>query len=326
MARNKEFMQKVLNLFALGVLGLGICLLITVLFSFQVKSTEYAIVTSWGEVSAVYGHKKENGKNIIVDDGGLWYRWPTQNVYKYDNRIHSFKGREGKLEETSTADEKNVIVGMSLTYRIVDPEIFFNTLTDITKAEKQIAADMRSARGEFIGQYKFGELINVDADKIKTDEICQKIKAQLNGKLQNYGLHVYTVSLTDLNIPESITEAVYARMKSDREREANKYINGGEAAATKIIDVAASEAGKKIAIAEAYAQKVRAEGDAEAAKFYKEFEKNPELAAFLKKLEALRKVTSKKTTLILDTSKPPFDLLGEQWDSKTVFPKNINAK
>ncbi len=52
-----------------------------------------------------------------------------------------------------------------------------------------------------------------------------------------------------------------------------------------------------------------AEGDAEAAEFYAEFGKEPELAIFLKKLDAMKKVMDKKTTIIFDTNSAPFDIL-----------------
>ena len=55
--------------------------------------------------------------------------------------------------------------------------------------------------------------------------------------------------------------------------------------------------------------KIRAEGDAEAAKYYAEFKKNPELAEFLRSLEALRQILRTRTTLVLDTDTPPFNLL-----------------
>ena len=55
--------------------------------------------------------------------------------------------------------------------------------------------------------------------------------------------------------------------------------------------------------------RVRAEGDAAAAEFYAVFKEQPELAEFLRKLDALRAVMKGRTTLVFDTSVPPFDLL-----------------
>ena len=64
-----------------------------------------------------------------------------------------------------------------------------------------------------------------------------------------------------------------------------------------------------LAKAEGEAKRIRAEGDKTAAEHYAVFRKNPELAAFLRKLDALRLTLSEKTTLVLDTNTPPYDLL-----------------
>ena len=60
---------------------------------------------------------------------------------------------------------------------------------------------------------------------------------------------------------------------------------------------------------EATAKSIRAEGDAEAAKYYEVFKENPELAVFLRKLDSLRRIMKGRTTLVLDTNAAPFDLL-----------------
>ena len=65
----------------------------------------------------------------------------------------------------------------------------------------------------------------------------------------------------------------------------------------------------KLAEAEAQAKQIKAEGDAKAASYYAVFREEPELAAFLRKLESMRKILPNKTTLILNTNYAPFDLL-----------------
>ena len=61
--------------------------------------------------------------------------------------------------------------------------------------------------------------------------------------------------------------------------------------------------------AEVRAAKLMAEGDAAAAEYYAVFESNPELAVFLRKLDALAASLSEKSTVILGTETAPFDLL-----------------
>jgi membrane protease subunit HflC len=68
------------------------------------------------------------------------------------------------------------------------------------------------------------------------------------------------------------------------------------------------EASDTVAKAQAESKRIRAEGDEQAAKSYAVFQQSPELAAFLRKLDALRLTLSEKTTLVVDTNTPPYDL------------------
>ncbi|HPY89797.1 MAG TPA: hypothetical protein PLT23_03660, partial [Lentisphaeria bacterium] len=74
-----------------------------------------------------------------------------------------------------------------------------------------------------------------------------------------------------------------------------------------------SEADRKaseiLAQAEAESKRIRGEGDEAAAKHYAVFQKNPDLALFLRNLEALKVSLSDRDTLILDTDTPPYTLL-----------------
>jgi regulator of protease activity HflC (stomatin/prohibitin superfamily) len=80
-----------------------------VIFSYQVKSTEVAIVKTLGKIS-------------VQNEAGLHFCWPypIDIIYKFDNRMHCFDGFAGKIEEVSTRDEETVVVGMFTVYRIAD--------------------------------------------------------------------------------------------------------------------------------------------------------------------------------------------------------------
>ena len=302
-------------------LGLAVIVVFClILFTQQIRSTEFAIVTTFGEISQVYGYK--DGK--IVDEGGLKLRWPVpiQRVYTFDNRIRPFIGKEGRLEETLTKDEKNIIVGVSMNYQIIDPEKFYVSYKTIDKGESAINSYLRSKRGEVINQYNFSDLINIDPKKMKTSEICVKIEELMNKYFEEYGVKVSSVGISALNIPQNTTKDVFARMKADRKRVASISLNRGRNESQRIKDDALNY--KKIVVARAKAEalKIRAEGDAKAATYYKVFNKEPKLAAFLRKLEALRNVTKSKTTLILDTNSAPFDILN--YDSFNDVKKTDN--
>jgi len=273
-------------------------ILLVAVFSFQLAQTHSAVVTTFG-------------RPALVTDPGLHFRWPFpfQKVYRFDHRVRCFAGGEGKLEETMTGDGHNLLVGIYVNFRIKDAKTFFVTLENLTKAENQLNSWMRGAKNAAFGRYRFNQIINTDPRQMKLGEIEQTIKADLARQASAYGIEVISVGVNTINVPKTISEKVFDRMIAERKRIADKYIAEGNSEARKIRIKADSERTIRLAEAEAKAKKIRAQGDAEAAQYYAEFRQDPELAEFLRKLDALRTVMKGRTTLVVDTATPPFDLL-----------------
>ena len=281
------------------LLGLIVALvLLTAVFSFQVNQTEVAVVTTFGRPE-------------VVSEPGLHFRWPFpfQKVYFFDKRIRCYEGSSGKLEETATSDGHNIIAGIFVNYKITDAKVFFSRLKDVTSAEDLLNTMMRSAKNSAFGQYPFDAIINTDKSKLKLGEIQERIRQSLEKDTADFGITIVGVGINTLGVPKTISEKVFDRMIAERKQFADKSLAEGKSEAKKIRIEAERQKAVTIADAEAEAQKIRAAGDAEAAKFYQVFKEQPELAEFLRKLEALQKVLRGKTTVIFDTNVPPFDLL-----------------
>lgn len=283
---------------------------IFMLFSFQVRTNEYAVVTTFGKITDTI-----DGRS----DAGLHFRWPypIQNKQILRNSIYCFTGSVGKLEETLTKDGKNIIVGIYTMYRIADPVTFVKKVNNgIFGAEELLNSTMVNVKNGVLGEHDFDELINTDTKKMKLEEIQEEMKLAIADiALKSYGLEVTSVGINTINVPEAITEKVFERMKKEREKFAASYRAEGKRNAEITRSNANSARRKKIAEAEADAKEIMARGDAEAAKFYAVFQEQPELAKFLKKLSSLEKVMKSDTTLILDTNAPPFDLLKQNASS-----------
>ena len=281
------------------LLGLIVAaILLVAVFSFQLSQTQYAVVTTLG-------------KPALVTAPGLHFRWPFpfQRVYTFDKRVRCFSGGEGKLEETITRDGHNILVGIYVTFRIDNAEVFFTSLENMTKAESQLNSLMRGAKNAAFGKYDFNQIVNTDPRKMKLNDIQSEILATLRERAKPYGLEIISVGINTINVPKTISEKVFDRMIAERKKESDRIIAEGEMRAEKTKTSADTERAKIIAAAEANALKKRAQADAQAAKFYQVFRENPELAEFLRKLAALRKVMKGRTTLVVDTGTPPFDLL-----------------
>ena len=168
---------------------------------------------------------------------------------------------------------------------------------------------MRGAKSSTFGRFAFDQLINTDPAKMKLDEVSEEILKEIAPQAEKFGIRVSHVGINSLNVPGKITEKIFERMIKEREVKAQVFRSQGEKAARDIRTDAQKKSVQIVAEAEAKAREIRAEGDAEAAKYYAEFKKNPELAEFLRSLEALRQILRTRTTLVLDTDTPPFNLL-----------------
>ena len=281
------------------LLGLAVAaILLVAVFSFQLSETESAVVTTFGRPAQ-------------VSDPGLHFRWPFpfQRIYRFDHRVRCYEGSSGKLEETMTGDGHNILVGIYVNFRISDVVKFFVTFENVTRAEDQLNALMRGAKNTAFGQYRFNQIVNTDPKEMRLAEIQQKIKQDLIRQTSENGLEILSVGINTINVPKTVSEKVFARMIAERKLVADKYIAEGNSEARKIRIEADSARTIRLADAEAKAKEIRAEGDVEAAKSYEIFQKNPELAKFLRKLDSLREIMRGRTTLVIDTNTAPFDLL-----------------
>jgi len=281
--------------FSLGFIIL--VLLILYLIAFQIRVGEMAVVTTFGNPTKV------------ITEAGLYWKAPTpiQKVDKFDGRIQVL---ESKMEETYTGDGKNIILITSTFWKIKDPLQFFRAVGYKEEAEKKLISIVRNYENGIIGTYDLSNLINVDKNLLKLDEIQGKIKELCSQEAEEtYGIEILEVVFKRMQFPQEVTQDVFERMKKERERIAEKYLAEGEGMASDIKAKADAEKEKILAEAKAEAKKIRGEGDAEAAQYYDVFSKNEELAIFLRKLESLETTLAKNATIILDYRTPPYDLL-----------------
>ena len=229
---------------------------------------------------------------------------------KYDTRLRCYDGNIGKLEETPTSDGKNITVSIYTVFRIKDLIKFQSAGGSIATAEDQLGILMRSAKGAIIGKYEFNQLVNSDPDKIKISDMeSEMLEMIAPPAFEQWGLEVVSVNIRTIGVPDEPAKAIAERMISERKTEAEKYKSQGEVKAKEIMTKADNDYTNTLTNAEAEAKKIRAEGDSAAAKYYAEFKADPQLAMFLRKLESMKRLMGKRTTLILDTNCAPFDIL-----------------
>jgi membrane protease subunit HflC len=277
------------------------------LVTFQVKETELAVVMRFGRPKT-----ETAGGAVAIYRPGLHLRWPypVESVWRHDGRLQAYELKKGQVEQAQTLDNQQVIVTTYVLWRVGDPGLFLRAVNTTAEAENKLDDVVRNARNNVLGRHALTDLINIDPDKVLIREVEKEILADLQGVArERYGIDVTFVGFKHIGFPEEVTTKVFSRMQEERKGKAQRYRSEGERDAERIRSLAKEKASDILARAEGEAKQVRAEGDRLAAEHYAVFSRNPSLAAFLRKLDALRETVSEQTTLVIDTRTPPYDLL-----------------
>src|ERR1017187_1065319 len=283
------------------VIGILLILIFGVLlFTFQVRVTQVAVVTTFGNPT----------RDITEPSGRPYFKWPwpIQKVYWFDKPVQNF---EDKLTQGYTADHNTLLTSVYVGWRITDPKAFFPKFGgSVAEAEKVLEALVRSTKTEVIGQHPLSDFISVSDNGTSfvliEDQILKSIQAQMQAN--NYGIGIEFLGIKKLELPQNVTQSVFERMTSERQVLISKSENEGLAEAQKIRSAADLNAARVLANAEGTATQIRGQGEAEAAKSLAAFQQNPELANFLFRLNALENSLKDRSTLIFDQQTPPFDL------------------
>jgi modulator of FtsH protease HflC len=272
------------------------------LFCFQVRKSEVAVVTTFGQPTR------------DVPNPGPYFKWPwpIQKVHKFDQRIQNF---ESKFEQVLTSDNNSLLITVYVGWSISEPKVFFPRFGGSTaRAEESLEGLVRNAYSGVVGRHPFSHFIATDEKELKLAEIEQEMlqKVQDDSRANGYGIDVKFLGIKKLGLPESVTQLVFERMQSERKLQEDQIKFEGEAQANEIRTAADLKSAKIVADAEAESTRIRGQGDAVAAKTFKIFEQEPDLANFLLKLAGLENFLKERAILVLDPRTPPLDLLRSQ--------------
>lgn len=269
------------------------------LFTFQVRQSEMALVLTFGKP----------GKSAITEPG-LYFKWPwpIQRVYRFDNRIQNF---QDKFSQTYTADNNQLILTVYTGWKISNASLFYPRFPGgVPVAENVLESMLRNAQSSVTGKHPLSDFVNPDPKGLKFDEMEKEIEDTVQAELNknDYGIQLEFVGFKKIELPQSVTQSVFDRMKGERQVLISRQENEGAKEAAIIKSTADRQAAETIANANATAVRIQGQAEAMAAKVLPVFQENPELANYLLRLDALREALDSKTTLILDERTPPFDL------------------
>lgn len=287
-------------------------------FTFQVRITEKAVVTTFGKPTKTIDPTKDSNP-------GLYWKWPYpfQDVDIFDSRMRIFTGT---LEQIFTSDGKSIILQTYTGWKIDNPKTFLVRIGTEWEAKTTLESFIRTHTNIVISKHSFYQIISKNKKVSFLEEIESTVKIAVNNEAKDLGMKVGEFGFRRLVLPESTTKEVSNRMKEERNRLAEKYRSEGAKQADMIRSSADAHKEEQLIIARARAKEIEGEAFAEIEKEYEIFAKEKELAIWIRKLESLKKILkANRSTLLLDPSTAPFDLLKDSRIHLGNSEKNVKT-
>ncbi len=262
---------------------------------FVVDQRQFGVVYALGQIKEVI---TEPGLNVKLPP-------PFQNVTYIDKRLLTLDSSDS--EPMLTAEKQRVVIDWYVRWRISEPsEYIRNVGLNETAGASQLNRVVRDAFQQEINKRTVKELLSTKREALMAD-----VKAEVLGSVRGekpWGIDVVDVRITRVDYVESITGDVYRRMQAERTRVANELRSTGAAEGEKIR--AEADRQREVTVANAYrdAQKIKGQGDAQAAAVYAEaFGRDPSFAQFYRSLEAYKaSFANKSDVMVLDPNGSEF--------------------
>jgi len=266
----------------------GIIVLLIVSSAFKVNETNQALVVRFGNVKRV------------ITEPGLHFRVPFIDEVKYiEKRVLNL---DPEAEEIILGDSKRLVVDVFARYQITDPLKYYQVLKTenqaIMRLNKFVISQMRSV----LGKVSLEEILSSDRA-----DMMEKIRSGTNAEVSRMGISVVDVRIGRADLPKQNSQAVFSRMRSERQREAAEARAEGQEISMKTKAMANKEKSVILSTAQKQAEEIKGLGDAEATEIYaKAYSRDKDFYKFYRTMEAYKKSLTDKNTVVLTPDKDGF--------------------
>jgi membrane protease subunit HflC len=271
--------RRLLVVIAVALVAIGI---VATNALFIVDQIEQALVLQFGQ------------PRRVIREPGLWVKRPfLEDVKPYDNRLLDF---EPPPEEVIVSDQKRLVVDTYTRYRITDPLLFYQTANSEVAVRARLSAMVNGSLRRVLGNVTLSALLSHERPAI-----MKQIRDEVRDQGKGFGIDVVDVRIRRADLPEENSQAIYARMVSERQQQAAQFRGEGAEAAQTVRANADRERTVIIAEAQRDAQKVRGDGDAQSIRIYADaFGQDKEFFAFYRSMQAYRDaLTGRGTSFVL---------------------------
>lgn len=250
---------------------------------FIVMQTEQVIILQFGEYIRT------------IKEPGLAFKIPfVQSIVKIDRRLLSYDLPPRKI---TLGDQKFLVLDSYVRYRIADPLKFFKSVRNEQNAQNRLVPIIMGRLQSALGQSSLTELLSAKRLKVLDD-----IVLGIREAVAEFGIELIDVRIRKADLPSENSKAIFARMQSDREREAKLLRAEGEeraliirADADKQVTTILSDARRQAMIIEGTAQ-------ATATKLLTEaYGNDKNFAEFIQRMRLLQESIQADTPLYLST-------------------------
>lgn len=259
-----------------GVIAGAVLLLLSQTL-YVVDQTQQAVIVRVGEVVRTV--------NAEADDGpGLKVKLPfIENSILFDKRNQAL---DVNRREILTGNKERLMVDAYVRYRIDDPVRFYTGLGDDRVAKDRLNLVVNASLRQVLGAASSEDIISRRRGALVT-QVRDDLARRAQGS--RLGLKVIDVRLRSVDLPDANQDAVFDRMRADRQQEAARIRAEGEQRGREIIATATQEA-----------ETIRGQADAERARIYaSSFGKDPSFAAFYRSMAAYEASMDQQTTMVL---------------------------
>lgn len=249
-----------------------------------------AVVAAW-LASAVFYVVDETQQALIVRlgapvrvvrDPGLRVKMPfVDTVLIYDARLLPI---ELPAEQVILGDQKRLEIQPYARYRIVDPLKFNQALQTQDQAADQIGQIVGSSLRRELGRVALPVLLSP-----QRTEVVARVQREVAERVRPLGIEVDEVRLHRADLPLETSQAIYDRMKSERQREAKELRAQGDEWAQQIQATADHDRTVIVSEAQKAARITRGEGDAQAGEILNQaFGRDPQFYRYYRALQTYR--------------------------------------
>jgi membrane protease subunit HflC len=244
-----------------------------------------ALIIAYGSLFTVYQTRQALVVRLgdpvrVVTEPGLHFKVPLiDTVINVDKRILDL---ENPAQEVIASDQKRLVVDAFARYRIKDVLKFYQAVGSVDRANSQLSILLNSALRRVLGE---ATLTHVVRDE--RSQLMARVRDLLDAEAQPFGISIVDVRIRRADLPEQNSQAVYERMKTERQREAQEIRSQGLQRAQEIRAKADRDVTVILADAQSKGEQTRGEGDGERNRIFAEaYGRDPQFFSFYRSMQA----------------------------------------